>query len=67
MKEDSTFLTAADVAQIIHRSENYSYKLIDSLNRELAQKGYITIRARIPRRYFFERVGVTIGEEENSN
>ena len=53
MKEiDSTFYTAADVARIIHRSENFSYKLISRLNKELEQQGYITIRARIPRKYF---------------
>ena len=61
LTDTSYFLTAQDVAQIIHRSPNHAYKLIDMLNKELAAKGYITIRARIPRAYFMQRCGVMTG------
>ena len=68
MKETNytrTFLTAEDISEIIHRSPNYCYKLIAELNKELEKQGFIVIRARIPRKYFEQRCGVTIGEEEN--
>lgn len=57
MKEvDNTFYTAADVARIIHRSENHAYKLIAELNKELSSQGYLTVRARIPKAYFEKRL-----------
>ena len=53
MKEtNATYLTPKDVSQITHRSENYAYRLIAILNKELEAQGYLTVRARIPRRYF---------------
>lgn len=52
MKE---FYTAEDLARILNRSENYCYKLIRKLNKELEEQGYITIRARVPKRYFERR------------
>ena len=53
---NNQFLTAKDISLIINRSEGYAYKLIRQLNKELAEKGYITIAARIPRKYFEKRV-----------
>ena len=50
-----TFYTAEDIAGILGRSENYAYKLIRDLNKELADQGYIVVRARIPRKYFEAR------------
>ena len=52
---DKTFYTAEDLVPIIHRSENYCYKLIRDLNKELEEQGYITVRARIPVKYFEAR------------
>lgn len=63
--KDDTFLTAADVARIIHRSENYSYRLIAQMNQELAAQGYLTVRARIPRAYFERRfLGFSAGGDK---
>ena len=53
---DRTFYTAEDLAKILNRSENYCYKLIRTLNAELEKQGYITVRARIPAAYFYDRV-----------
>lgn len=54
--ENKAFYTAEDIAKIINRSENYCYKLIKKLNDELEEQGYITIRARIPSKYFESRL-----------
>ena len=56
-------LTAAEVAEIMDCSERHGYKLIQGLNAELKDKGYIIRTGRIPRRYFFERTGLTDQEE----
>lgn len=52
-------LTAAEVAEIMDCSERHGYKLIQELNAELKAQGYIIRAGRIPRRYFFERTGLT--------
>lgn len=56
-------LTAAEVAEIMDCSERHGYKIIQELNAELKDKGYIIRTGRIPRRYFFERTGLTDQEE----
>lgn len=58
-------ITAAEVAEIMDCSERYGYSIIKQLNQELADKGYITRRGRVSRRYFFERTGIQ-GEEGNN-
>lgn len=60
MENDNLFMSAEDVAKITGMSEQYAYKLIKQLNRELEQKGYFTIRGRISKLYFEERFyGIT--------
>lgn len=51
-------ITAAEVASIMDCSERHGYALIKGLNEELKAKGYITRSGRVPRKYFFERVGL---------
>lgn len=36
-------------------SEAYAYKLIRKLNKELNAKGFLTIRGKVPEKYFLER------------
>lgn len=61
MKNDNLFMSAEDIAKITGMSEQYAYKLIKQLNRELEQKGYFTIRGRISKQYFEERFyGITV-------
>ena len=50
------FFTAEDVARILNKSTSYSYKLIKNLNTELAEKGFYTVRGRIPASYFYDRL-----------
>ena len=46
-------------------SEAYAYKLIKQLNKELEGKGFITIRGRVSRQYFEERIYGVRKEEQN--
>ena len=62
----SQMITAAEVAEIMDCSERYGYSIINRLNKELDEKGYITRRGRVSRKYFFERTGI-LGEEVRSN
>lgn len=46
---------AKKVAEETGMSVSYSQKLIRDLNKELENKGFITFRGKIPRKYFEER------------
>ena len=58
-KEDhttsKTFITVAEVAEILSISKSYAYKIVHRLNEELKAKGYLTIAGRINRDYFLEK------------
>lgn len=52
---NSAFLTAQEVAEILRVSGSYAYKVITSLNQELEQNGYRTVKGKVNRAYFEER------------
>ncbi len=56
MQDKKLFLNAKDIIDLTGMSEAYAYKLIKKLNTELEQKGYITIRGKVSRDYFEERI-----------
>lgn len=51
-------MTAREVAKIVRVSDRTGYTIIKQLNQELTKKGFITQAGRIPRKYFFERIGL---------
>lgn len=54
-------MDAQDVAEALSVSESTGYQIIRRLNQELAEAGYITVRGRISRAYFEERIyGVSV-------
>ena len=57
------FICAEEVAQELSVSKPYAYKLIQQLNEELKEKGFITIAGRVNRQYFYERL-YGAGKEE---
>lgn len=61
----NTFMDALDIIEITGMSEAYAYKLIKQLNKELEEKGFITIRGRVSRQYFEERIYGVRKEEQN--
>lgn len=63
----SLMITAAEVAEIMDCSTRFGYDLIQKLNGELERKGFITIRGKVSRRYFFERVGLELSVEKEVN
>ena len=52
---DKQFYKAKDLAEILKISESKSYELIRQMNRELAEKGYLICRGRVPAAYVRER------------
>lgn len=53
---EKLFLTADDVAQIMSISKPMGYKIISELNKELSEKGYLTIHGRVSKKYFEEKL-----------
>ncbi len=53
---NNQMLRVEDVARELDVSESYAYKVIRQLNKELKEKGFITIAGRINRQYFNERI-----------
>ena len=49
-------MTAQEVAEVRGIGESKSYQIIRQLNAELEAKGYITVRGRISRAYFDEKM-----------
>lgn len=60
----NTFMRVGDVAQKLGVSESYAYKVIQKLNKELKDKGYITVAGRVSKQYFLEKI--CYGESERT-
>lgn len=60
---EKLFMRAEEVAQELEVSKSYAYKLIQQLNAELEDKGFITISGRVNRQYFRERLYGTSQKE----
>ena len=54
--ENKRFWNVHDVAGYLDISESMAYKIIQKLNKEMKEQGYITIAGKISRKYFLERV-----------
>ena len=53
---EQQFLRVTDVASLLDCSESHAYKVMQKLNKELEDKGKITVKGRISKRYLLERV-----------
>ncbi|WPC42788.1 transcriptional regulator [Clostridium sp. JS66] len=53
--QTSSFYRVDDIKNILGVSKSKAYKIIQQLNKELKEKGYITIAGRIPIKYFKEK------------
>lgn len=53
---ENLFLESDDVANMLGISKAHAYKIMQQLNDELAQKGYITISGRVSKQYFNEKI-----------
>lgn len=52
---ENNFMRVNDVAQELGISVSHAYKIMQQLNRELKEKGYMTIAGRVNRKYFMEK------------
>ena len=44
-----------EVAEVLGISKSYAYKIVQKLNSELKNKGFLTIAGRVNRQYFLEK------------
>lgn len=61
---DKIFMRVEEVAEEMGVSVPYAYKLIRRLNKELKEKGCITISGRIDRKFFHEKFYSTKSNDE---
>lgn len=54
--ENKRFLNVDDVAQYLDISVPTAYKIIRQLNKELVEKGYLTVSGRVSRTYFEQKI-----------
>lgn len=64
--ESTSFMRVNEVAQELGISKSYAYKIVQKLNAELKEKGFMTISGRVNKQYFMERTcyGVTKKERD---
>ena len=53
--ESTSFMRVDEVAQELGVSKSYAYKIVQKLNAELKEKGFMTISGRVNKQYFMER------------
>ena len=49
------FMRVEDVAKELGVSKSYAYKIVQKLNAELKNKGYLTVSGRVNRKFFMEK------------
>lgn len=49
------FLTAPELAALVGVSQSKAYELIKKMNDELTEKGFLTVRGKVPAAYVRER------------
>lgn len=49
-------MSAEEVAKELDCSKSHAYKLVKSMNKELAAEGYITMAGRIPKAYWAKKM-----------
>ena len=52
---ENSIMKVNDVAKELGISVSHAYKIMQQLNRELKEKGYMTIAGRVNRKYFMEK------------
>ena len=63
---DTTFMRVEDVANELGISKSYAYKIVQKLNRELKEQGFIIIAGRVNKQYFLERACYGTNKKERN-
>ena len=53
--QTQSFMKVDEVAEVLGISKSYAYKIVQKLNTELKDKGFLTIAGRVNRQYFLEK------------
>ena len=53
--QEKIYFDANDIAQMLGTSQGFAYKLIRSLNKELQDRGFITVSGKVSAKYFKEK------------
>ena len=49
-------MTAEEVAEEMNVSKAYAYRIIQQLNKEMKEMGYLTVSGKVNRNYFLKKV-----------
>ena len=52
---EGNFMRVEDAAKELGVSKSYAYKIVQKLNAELKNKGYLTVSGRVNRKFFLEK------------
>lgn len=61
----SPYITAKEIAQLVQALERTGYRIVKTLNEELAAKGFLVISGKVSRKYFYERMGLEMPMEKD--
>ena len=53
--QNKLFLKAADISELLEVKQTSAYEIIGNLNKELEEQGYLTLRGKVPTKYFVKR------------
>ena len=53
--QNKLFLKAADICELLEVKRTSAYEIIGNLNKELEEQGYLTLRGKVPTKYFVKR------------
>jgi predicted transcriptional regulator len=52
---EKNFMRVEEVAEELGVSKSFAYKIVQRLNRELEEQGYLTVSGRVNRKYFMKK------------
>ena len=55
IQQNKLFLKAADICELLEVKQTSAYEIIGNLNKELEEQGYLTLRGKVPTKYFVKR------------
>lgn len=59
----SVYMRPAEVMEMLGIGQKKAYEMMKKANDELAAKGFMIIRGRVPRKYFLYRLGIVPPDE----
>jgi predicted transcriptional regulator len=52
---EGNFMRVEEVAEELGVSKSFAYKIVQRLNSELEEQGYLTVSGRVNRKYFMKK------------